>query len=262
MELPIFDNWLGILAAVVAVYLFATPLLVLFTFKSEAHPTIEAVDPEALPLPTAVAEHLDSVELSLQGVGFEPRGVFYLPQQMANTRVIGSLLVNRTTSESAAAITIYAGSNDRWQVMQYVEFTTRYRDGRVINTGNPNQVSAFKPRPNVLTTYIPWLDDPQELYEAHRAITAVKGGGSPKELRVDTQFGGDGRAYIAWTMGDELEAAAKDGYLRLNGSGSHYVATIKGAYLMTWKQLQPFKFLLARARDRRARRILAEAGFA
>ena len=94
----------------------------------------------------------------------------------------------------------------------------------------------------------------------HQTITSAKGQRAPKAIRLDDEFQGDASSYIAGTLRDELEAATNEGYLRLNAAGTYYRATVKGAFLMTWKQLQPVKFFVHRTRDRNAKRTLADAG--
>lgn len=42
---------------------------------------------------------------------------------------------------------------------------------------------------------------------------------------------------------------------------ANYVPTIKGAYMMAWNELWPFVSLIRTRHYRRARRLLAEAGF-
>jgi hypothetical protein len=152
-------------------------------------------------------------------------------------------------------------ANEQWNLQtQYEEFSTRFQSGRVINTGNPQTISAFPVRDNCVTTHIPWISDSLELYRVHQAIAAAKGDGTPPVLRLDTQFRGDVAAYGSAVMREELEAASEAGYLRLTGDGGHFRPTLKGAYLMTWKQLPPFKGLYVRSRLRRVRRFLNELG--
>ncbi len=254
-------NWAFFFAGVVIIYLGGLPLLILFTLKHDAHPTIEPVDPEATPLPTEVAEHLDSAELTLQQVGFEPLGMFFLPHQVPKATAILAFFLNRSTNDSAMAVTVYGGAVGHWQVVHYVAFSTRYRGGLLIDTGNQGVVGAFPTPPNTLATHIPWITDPHVLFEIHRAITTANGSGAPKELELDTKYGGDVPACLVGGMREELENAVGDGYLRLDAAGMHYRPTIKGAYLMTWQQLQPFKYFVAKARDRKARRMLAEVGY-
>ncbi|MGD9721262.1 MAG: hypothetical protein AB7U76_08540 [Pirellulales bacterium] len=255
------SNWPIVVAALAAAYILGLPLLILVGMKNDAHPAVEEIDPAADSLPTKIAEHFESAETALQQVGFESEGIFFLPRQVPNAQVIGQLFVNRATFETASAIAIQAGPENNRRLVRYISFVTRYRDGHSIITGNPAEVSAFPVPPKNITTHVPWLQDALELYEVHQAISAAKGSSAPRTIRLFDEFGGDPLAYIAGTIREELDFAAADGYVQLNAAGTCFRATIKGAYLMTWKQLQPFKFFVHRARDRRSNRMLAEVGF-
>jgi hypothetical protein len=257
MESVLSDWWIVGLGAAAAVYVFGLPLLILATFRHEANPVVEAVDAEELP--TAVRAHLDHARDSLAEVGFEPVQTCLLPQAMANVRYVLTVFVNRATKEAAAAVTVFTLASNQWSLqLQYVEFSTRFRGGRVINTGNPQVVGAFPARECHLTTHIPWISDPLALYLVHGAIVAAKGDGGERELRLDTHYRGDALAFVNGGMRDELEGARDAGYLWLTTDGAHYRATFKGAYLMTWTQLPPFKGFLIRRRRRQVRRFLAE----
>lgn len=250
--------WLIALCAVG--YMFGIPLTLLHTVRHEVHPLIEPVDANE-PLPSVVSEHLAYVEDSLAEVGFQPEQTFLLPRAMPNLRTILMLLVNRSTNEVAIAVTMYTLAEGRWALqLQYVEFSTRLRSGRIIDTGNPRAIGSFPRRENSVTTHIPWIDDPLALYRVHEAIVTAQGDHSARELRLDTEFSGDAATCLQTGMHEELEAAREAGYLRLSSDGEYYRATVKGAYLMGWKQLPPFKGLIARHRHRQTRRLLAELG--
>jgi hypothetical protein len=258
MESLLSDWWIVGLALAAGAYVLGTPLVILATFRHEANPAVEAVAADELP--SAVRAHVDRARQALAPAGFVDVQSCFLPQAMANVRSVLTVFVNRRTRDAAAAVTIFALVDEQWHVqLQYVEFSTRFRSGRVINTGNPQYFSAFPPRENYLKTHIPWIDDPVELYRVHAAIVAAQGDGE-RELRLDHPYRGDVLAFVSGGMRDELEAARDAGYLRLAAGGAHYRATLKGAYLMTWKQLPPFKGFVIRNRHRQVRRLLAELG--
>ncbi len=59
-----------------------------------------------------------------------------------------------------------------------------------------------------------------------------------------------------------MENAVSDGYLKLSPDGQHFTATLKGAYMMTWAQIPPFKYLVVANTKRQSKSRLARAGFA
>ncbi len=261
MDSLVGNGWIVLLCLAAAGYVFGVPLLILVTFRQDAHPVLQAVDPAELSLPSEAQDYQDLVRDGLESAGFQVEGSYLMPQQMENVRAILALFVNRSTMESAMAVTIYALAGSGWKLQtQYVEFNTRYRSGREINTGNTGEISTFPTPPNTLATHISWITDPLELYRVHQAITSAGGEGSEKELRLDAKYRGDAATYLSEAIRGELEAACADGYIRLSSDGDSYKSTFVGAYLMTWTQLPPFKWFLAYSHRARVKRFLAELG--
>ena len=79
-------------------------------------------------------------------------------------------------------------------------------------------------------------------------------------MRLDESFGGDEVAYLQACMKEEFEHATKIGYMRLGLGETFYRPTLRGAYLMTWKELPPFKQWRARRARAWAERIMEDAG--
>jgi hypothetical protein len=263
MDALVGNDWIVWLALAATVYVFGTPLLILMTFRYEACPTVEVLDLDPHdPLPALVQEHLDLVQDQLTPLGFQAEGIFFLPRAARNVRTLFALYVNRSTQERAMAVTIYGRTKNGWRHLQFVEFNTRYTNGRDINTNNTNEIGAFKTSSTTLSTRIRWIADPVKLCNIHRAISLARGEAAPKELRLDTWSHGDASAHVANMLRESLEGARQSGYLRLSADGTHYRATFKGAYLMTWRILQPFKWCLLYNRDRQAKRLMAELGIA
>jgi hypothetical protein len=247
----------------ICAYIFCLPLLLLNFFRIESNPTLQLLDPDELPLPPIVQQHLDAVETDLNDAGFEPVGTLLLPRPLPNACGVLRVYVNRATRESAMATSMFGLVGERVnRHIQYVEFTTRYADGRVFNTLNSKEAGSLPFPSHVSTTRIPWATEVAHLYRLHRTITTEKGPAGPKVLRLDANHDGDVVGYIQSAMREELEYAASAGYLRLIPSGSHYWPTIRGAYLMTWQQLPPFKQLLAAYDRRRVKDLLAQIGAA
>ena len=243
------------------VYFVGVPLLILPTFRIEANPTLQIVNPAELPLPGIVQQHLDAVETDLQQSGFAAVETVLLPCPLPNASAVLRVYVNRATQEAAMANSVFgmAGGHVNRHV-QYVEFTTRYVDGHVFNTLNSSEPGSFPIPSHVLTVRIPWMTDVRRLHKIHQAITAAKGPAGPKQLRLDATFDGDVLAFIQACMREEMEHARSVGYLQLTASASHYRATLLGAYLMTWRQLPPIKQLLMRRDRRRVEALLREFG--
>jgi hypothetical protein len=261
METLVTIPWYVWLLVPVALYIVGPPLLILATFRHEAHPCVKTVDLEQLPLPSEIQTDFDAVQAELAEDGFVPMGTFLLPSQMPNTRAVFRVFVNRAERVSAMAAWFFAIVDDRvTRHSHHVEFTTRYASGQVFNTLNTKEISVWGKLHNTVTVRVPWITNVRRLYQLHQAITSVKGPAEAKLFDLDTVYGGDSAAYVAGSMREELQHAADAGYLRLDATGSYFVATIPGAYFMTWKQLPPFKQLVALSQRRKAEQLLAEIG--
>ena len=256
--------WWLLIPGLVALFYLAVPLLIWTTFRIEETPTIQRVDPATLPLPGEVQQHLDAVDADLQQLGFESRATLLMPSATPNVISLLRVFVNPASKVSAMAnsmiATIKSAAGEQVRHNPYVEFTTRYQDGQVFNTLNSSASSAFPPAPQTLTTRVSWVRDPTQLHLIHDLITRARSGGARKRLRLDESFGGDEIAFLQTCMKEEMQHATKAGYLQLGAENTAYRATLRGAYLMTWKELPPWKQLHARRDRRRAERIMADAG--
>jgi hypothetical protein len=254
--------WMYLLLFCVCGYVFALPLLIWATFKHEANPTLQTVDPDELPLPAVVQQHFDAAHPALEEAGFAPEGTLLLPQNMPNVRCLLRMYVNRAAKQSAMVTSIFGLIGEQGcSHVKYVEFCTRYMDGSEINTSNASTGGgAFPPNPTSQMVHIPWIENVGQLYRIHQLLAAFKPPSAQRVVRLESTYDGNLPVYVAGCMRDELEYARQTGYLRLTSGGDEYRATFKGAYLMTWKQLPPFKSLVMYARRKRAENLLASIG--
>jgi hypothetical protein len=145
------------------------------------------------------------------------------------------------------------------QTQFHAEFVTRYRDGRVVQTNNAQTLSAFPIPPQCTNSYLPSVIDPVQLYAVHQAMCRRVGGGQ-KVLKLDEQYGGDALKYMADAILEELDAATKAGYMRLDAGEGVYRPTAGGAIKMTYGELWPFKGVRLHRRRLRERQLLSELG--
>jgi hypothetical protein len=256
--------WWLLTPARIAFYYLALPLLIWKTHRIEETPTIQKIDPRSLPLPTDVLQHFDAVEVDLQKLGFESRSTLLLPSTTPNVISLLRFFVNPFSKVSAMAnsmiTTIKTDLGNQVRHHPYMEFTTRYDDGQVFNTLNSSAAGSFPPAPKSLTVRVSWVRDPTQLHMIHDSIMRSRNIGRGRILRLDETFGGDEIAFLQACMKEELQHATKAGYVRLAPENATYRATLRGAYLMTWKEQPPWKQLIARRDRRRAERIMEDAG--
>ena len=86
-------------------------------------------------------------------------------------------------------------------------------------------------------------------------------GSGEKILRLDDDFQGDAVRYMQFALIEELDNACRAGYMQLDAAQSVYRPTIKGACLMTWQELWPFKGIRLAGRRRREAKLLADLAY-
>src|SRR4051812_30017237 len=204
-------------ACVAGFYFLFTPLLISTTFRFEANPTVNVIDPVEVPLPPVVQDHFSEVDAKLVPRGFEDRGTSLVPSVVPNVTTFVRSYTNGRAGTSAMATSIFwmiksnpaAGTKH----VPFVQFTTRYEGGEVFTTHNARMAGSFPRRPNRLSIRVPWITDAIELYQVHLAITSARRGRGRKRLLLDEDYGGDVAAYGQDMMREELVDAAEAGYV-------------------------------------------------
>ncbi len=251
---------LVLIASIVALMYVGGPLLIYFTHRQAARPNLVAFKPGVTPLPADVDQFFHSTSWALAQQGFEIVTGMFLPSQVENIVVALVYLVNRQEQAGVIAVAMHNKTPGMTSTMFHTEFVTRYRDGRVIQTNNAQPLNAFPIPPECTNSYFPSVRDPVELWRLHQALCRRHGGGQ-KLLKLDEQFGGDGLRYMAEAVVEELEAAVKAGYMQLDAAGGVYKPTFKGAVLMTYGEIWPYKGIRLRRRLARERELLAELAY-
>lgn len=251
--------WL--IPAAAGVYFLGVPLLILATFRQSASPELTYVDDD-VGLPEEVFDHFEHVEQSLEELGFNSGDLMYLPGQMDNVRAILQLFTNQQNRTSAMGVSMFSLSNGRWKLAsQYVEFCTKSADGFEVDSTNTRDVGALPGNASKVVNWLPRFTDLTQLYAAHCVMADAQIPFESRVLNLHRAFGGDEAAYVADSMLQELDDGTRSGYLKLSADGTEYVATVPGAYKMTWKQLPPIKGLYARWLERQSLSRLEQAGW-
>jgi hypothetical protein len=250
----------GILLLCLFPFVFG-PVMIYFTHKQAASPDLIAFLPGQTPLPASVDKFFSAACWALDAEGFKIVTGMFLPKQIEH--VIGALIfvVNRQERDAAIVAAIHAEPPGMTPFTHlHVEFVTRFRDGRLVQTANAQQLSAFPPQENSVNAFLPSIQDARQLYHIHRAQVNLHGSGE-KVLRLDEHFGGDAVRYMQFALIEELHSACRAGYMRLDASQSVYRPTVKGACLMTWQELWPLKNIRLARRNRRERKLLEELAY-
>ena len=128
-----------------------------------------------------------------------------------------------------------------------------------MQTNNSSELGAFKKLPNEHTAKFWEIQDVRRLYQLHRWLLPRYSRNSRPVLLLDRDFGGDAVSYISKiALEDSFTKQIPTGYLRRCPEG--FAPTIKGAMLMTWQELWPFKAIRRARCLRAANALLAEVG--
>jgi hypothetical protein len=253
-------------AVLIAVALLALPyvvfpMLIKKRFFTPAEPTMLPFDVSENPPPREVAAFFDRVEGALAPLGFRFAGHLANHAEYGNVTMFVKLLENRRTNDSVMVIAAFAMPVGRLVNPppireQVITFLRRFDDGAEIRTGNSNVVQVFKSIPGKLSFGFPQISDGRTLFALHQCAAKEFGMSRVVPLPPPERM----HDLVRDNMRRELSDQVPVGYLRLNATGDRYLATWKGAYMMTWPLLQPFKNWQITRRRRRAVKLMQQWG--
>jgi len=264
-------GWMLLILAVPVLYLFGLPLITLFLKRIPANPEFEPAD-EYVGLLGLARDCFEDVSKELGEVGFETTGTLFVPEPFRTEKSIARVFANRSQQDVAIAVAMFSSREDKWKLeTQDVGFGTVFEDSTIVSLSNRPAGGLVLSPAHEVSVRAPWITEPRRLYDAHRSVCRLVAGGTERAWPLDSKYGGDVTAYFAdiWTR--ELDEARKRGLLRLvnanpvadcsvQHSAGLYRATVKGAYIMTWAGLWPFKQINAAVHLRRSRWLLEQAG--
>jgi hypothetical protein len=243
-------SWLRFLAIPIFIYLGA-PILIRFTQKMAAQPRFYPLDTAGVP-PDVLNYFYWAVE-ALRPVGFVPSAYVALPQQVPNVQAFLVMLVNPYAGDKAMVTAMYGTQSGVPRLStRYLEFSTRYEDGRWVDTLNSKTLGSFKESPEGTKTQAPSVQDPQELYRLHQYVMAKAVPGGKKVLYGE----GEAVPYLSRVMIESYDRQVKYGWLALERTGGVYRPTWLGAYMMTWGLLWPMTAIRRFRMEQKEREVL------
>jgi hypothetical protein len=226
------------------------PVLIYFTVRLSGNPVLEELSLDDPDLPRSAEKYLVPTVEQLEEEGFELLGVYFMDEFVPKVKNFFALLGKPSTRELVLAAVTYPKST-LGHHLRHVEFSTRMTDGTVIDTSNSLELPAFKSVPRHHVVLLPWIRDVGELYRIHQAAVEYFSPGGTREWRV----GDDPRGYFRQALLEEMAEQVETGYFYRDATGD-FRPTLKGAILMTYKNLWPITAIRRALRRRRGERLL------
>jgi hypothetical protein len=208
-----------------------------------ALPTLQHATPEHIT--PELSDMLRSVLPRFRAEGFESAAMTFGAHNVPNVRSVSAILVNRATQDVAMIRCTWGKAIRSIGYSIHSEFT----DGTGVTTGVNPGIGVFPRDPGVNSVIFSRLPDIHALCEFHR-----------RRLR---HLGVDQRPRHPIPPGTEIDRTLREwqrntarlvslGYMYLESSGQRFRYTWKGAFLSTWRLIQPIKGWRIKLRDRRA----------
>jgi hypothetical protein len=250
--LDFYSEFLWLFLILVAAYYLGAPMVIRFQQRYPAHPELTALDFENLD--PSLAKFLMSRTKALFALGFDEPTLIQIPDPAPGVTAYLIMVINRQTGDKAMVTALVGHGPPEMRVL-YLEFSTRFETGELFDTLNSAELNAFPPGPMTVRTQVPQVDDPETLYELHTYVMSKHDVRSKKVLYEPNEALDYLTRYAFVKTYDEQVAR---GWLYYDEAQDVYGLTMKGAYLISWGLMQPFKALRNAALRSKARSVLQE----
>ena len=239
-----FDNYWMDAAVVIGLMHLAGPMALHSTFRFTAKIAPMQVGLEDLP--EAVANCIAPRVGELERLGFEKVGCYDCGELTLQTKTYVAYFCNRGTHDFANVTAVVTP----WGVSSYFEFSTRFSNGKALET-NSNRIAPLTPgNPDVRVFRFAEITEPEALYQIHRRLLEKYAGG----LWPAGEPKGEEIQRLVRVLENYGARHVEIGYMTLAEDGQSYQLTWKGAFLMAWRGLWPAS-LLRRMREQHAMRV-------
>jgi hypothetical protein len=249
-------------AALFAVAYVGTYLLaVVQVRRKHAHEAYPRFEPRPLEsMPRLVREKFKRELPGLEALGFAVVDYLHkagLPKhESGRSDIFLALLKNEETGDLALLSEFFIQIKHVCRHVGLVSFTTDFADGSSVSTSNSSQVPVFKPDERRPSFRFPGVNDSRYLYQIHRALLNRHAPGRRGVLPT----AGMEVPHLCEAEARTLRRQVECGYFYLDEASGLCVHTLKGALVMTGKQMYGIKNLLRASMKRRARMTLNSLG--
>jgi hypothetical protein len=234
---------------------FLAPLMIRYSLRQSVPGHMESLDPNEVP--EEASAFLAETSQRLAAAGFQSETILKIKGMAPYLTTVVACFTKKPEQDSGGAFAVFEERGEgRRLVSLYVEFCTEFEDGREVCTNNGFDVAPFGWGRDKMVFQVPPVRDAVELYEVHSRIMAAAGGIPP--ARRDAPSGPDLPQRLREGIQTDLAQKEKEGIFYYDPQADTYRPTWKGAYIMTWAQLWPFRAIRRILRDRRAEKLLAD----
>lgn len=242
-----------VIILLVATPYVVAPLRVHQRQRQNPRPTLEPFDTgKHLVTPQLINAMRQSVA-SLGAAGFTTLADLFRADQSTRMRVI----LMDTAAEDLALVLGATPILKPERGVASVELVARFEGERSLSVSNAPIAGVFASVPGREKVRLQQVRDPVRLYRIYQALVAHQYGAA---RRAPPDYRGDPSGFLGASMVRELRQQVDTGYLRLDGAEDAYRPTWKGAFLMCWKLLQPFRDIRQWLADRRVRTLFRASG--
>jgi hypothetical protein len=232
-------------------------MIVWATQRVSANPGFDLFDPLAHVVPESIATGVEEMACALVDAGFLRIADLYQSGKVTNVSLRVTLLENAATGQAAIAAGIFSGAGATSVLSNYVELSGQFSDGRSLRVNNMPSLSVYAPVADRITEQFPSVRDPARLSRIHHVLMDHERGDASI---VEPFEESDPASILEAAMIREVAGQIATGYFRLDGGANAYRPTAKGALLMTWKSLPPWKMVIQARARRRAAMLLSTFG--
>jgi hypothetical protein len=227
------------------------PIRVYQRQRQPARPSFEPFDAAKHPLAPSLVDAMQRNVALLAQAGFRQVGDLFRTDRAARLRAV---LMDNAGDDIAVVVAAAALARPE-RGSSTVELVARFPGSRSLTVHNSPLPGVFGRVPGREKVRLREVRDPVRLFRIYQALVTRRYGALRRE---PADYRTDPAGFLGAAMARELGQQVETGYLRLDDRAEVYRPTWKGAFLMTWKLMQPFRDIGEWRSDRQARALVVE----
>ncbi len=233
------------------------PVFVWLRYAQSRGLDLELVAPGDADMAADTEDALRQAAAALAVAGFEFRGYFKAPRFVRNARGFVAILEHPSTFDVAQVVVAISPGTIGIRSKNYgIAISAYFSDGFVVATTNLSADSTYPRRPGRKGVAFVDVHDGQQMHRLHRLMVERFGTG----VQVRTEAEHDPAGFLRRGADEVIAHQVKSGYMYLYEKSGKYRPTVKGAVLMTYRLLWPWKQIKRWRNGAEARRLRREFG--